>query len=363
MYDDLCLGKKALAERENMGFDLTKSDLCPSFVEDLTAKGMGLHVADSHTGEAFEPEGRVRHYYDDTLKSLEANHPYKPPPSMPSIPFYERPLVAMKGVGKEMSKYLSDFQFGVGVLGDAEAVLHSVNRVLSEYHNDGSLAILTLDFSYAFNLVDRSELLHEDDGTVIGDSEEVARVLDIIKVSGPVHIRRPSLGVKLLGGAVSRDANFISGLAMRRASNAVDLMSLLPQLYDPQTSRAQSWVLQDHILRDSGICGMDGDYVLSLACLRDTISSFDFSGFTHKDTIPFKAQQILANVLLVNLRARISAKKEAPVNFLTDSSDGRSTLKPAGVLVFGWLGGKHACVDLTGVSPLVGLSSRGFTAG
>ncbi|GKD73116.1 hypothetical protein Tco_1331398 [Tanacetum coccineum] len=27
------------------------------------------------------------------------------------------------------------------------------------------------------------------------------------------------------------------------------------------------------------------------------------------------------------------------------------------------VGGKHACVDLTGVSPLVGLSSRGFTAG
>ncbi|GJY88064.1 hypothetical protein Tco_0502692 [Tanacetum coccineum] len=54
---------------------------------------------------------------------------------------------------------------------------------------------------------------------------------------------------------------------------------------------------------------------------------------------------------------------EAPVNFLTDPSDGRSTLRPADVLVIGWVGGKHACVDLTGVSPLVGLSSRGFTAG
>ncbi|GJX03380.1 hypothetical protein Tco_0189296 [Tanacetum coccineum] len=62
-------------------------------------------------------------------------------------------------------------------------------------------------------------------------------------------------------------------------------------------------------------------------------------------------------------RAGISAKKEAPVNFLTDPSDGRSTLRPTDVLVFGWVGGKHACVDLTGVSPLVGLSSRGFTAG
>nr|GEU84570.1 putative reverse transcriptase, RNA-dependent DNA polymerase [Tanacetum cinerariifolium] len=57
-------------------------------------------------------------------------------------------------------------------------------------------------------------------------------------------------------------------------------------------------------------------------------------------------------------RAGISAKKEAPVNFLTDPSNRISTLRPADVLVFGWVGGKHACVDLTGVSPLVGLSSR-----
>nr|GEW30417.1 putative reverse transcriptase domain-containing protein [Tanacetum cinerariifolium] len=303
-------------------------------------------------------------YCDDTIKALEAKHPYKPPPSMPTITFSEPPLVveidsvfrsikslpkdllkfitsvvnlclagrcppilaefvastpltpllkpdngirriavgtiwrrlvskvAMKGMGKEMSKYLSDFQFGVGVSGGAEAILHSVNRVLSEYHNNGSLAMLNVDFSNAFNLVDRSALLHEqvdplgplflfalilhplshkikdscklllhawypDDETVIEDSEEVAKVLDIIKVSRPglslelnikrtyifwpscngikfreilflVDIRRSSSGVKLLGGTVSRDADFISGLAMRRAMNAVDLMGLLP---------------------------------------------------------------------------------------------------------------------------------------
>ncbi|GJT65247.1 hypothetical protein Tco_1016727 [Tanacetum coccineum] len=55
-------------------------------------------------------------------------------------------------------------------------------------------------------------------------------------------------------------------------------------------------------------------------------------------------------------RVGISAKKEAPVNFLTDPSDGRFTLRPDDVLIFGWAGGKHTYVDLTGVSPLVGLS-------
>ncbi|GJS74270.1 hypothetical protein Tco_0707111 [Tanacetum coccineum] len=180
-------------------------------------------------------------------------------------------------------------------------------------------------------------------------------------------------------------------------------------------SRAQSWVLQDHILRDNGIFNMNDDYVYALACLRDTISRFDFSVITNKDTAPSKAQHILASALFSEMikdmevhfdmtvrpkvvfeclraphahefliaipidrlghhmspveyrtilkRVGISAKKEAPVNFLTDPSDERSTLRPADVLIFGWVGGKHACVYLTGVSPLVGLSSRDFTVG
>jgi len=69
--------------------------------------------------------------------------------------------VAMKGVGKDMAKYLNDFQFGVGVSGGTEAILHSVNRVLNLRHGDGSLTMLTVDFSNAFNLVDRSALLRE----------------------------------------------------------------------------------------------------------------------------------------------------------------------------------------------------------
>ncbi|GJX33942.1 hypothetical protein Tco_0245499 [Tanacetum coccineum] len=96
------------------------------------------------------------------------------------------------------------------------------------------------------------------------DSEEVVWMLEIIKVSGPglgqelnikktkilwpscngvklcgglfpVDILRSSLGVKLLGGAVSRDTYFISGMALRRAANVIDLMGLLPQLHDLQS--------------------------------------------------------------------------------------------------------------------------------
>lgn len=48
-------------------------------------------------------------------------------------------------------------------------------------------------------------------------------------------------------------------------------------------------------------------------------------------------------------------KKEAHVYFLIDSLDGRSTHMPAGVMVYEWVREKHAFVNLTKVSPLVGL--------
>nr|GEX20394.1 reverse transcriptase domain-containing protein [Tanacetum cinerariifolium] len=45
---------------------------------------------------------------------------------------------------------------------------------------------------------------------------------------GHGRFNMPYLGVNLLGGAVSREVGFISGLAIRRVADAVDLMSLLP---------------------------------------------------------------------------------------------------------------------------------------
>ncbi|GKC08327.1 ribonuclease H-like domain-containing protein [Tanacetum coccineum] len=109
------------------------------------------------------------------------------------------------------------------VSGGAEAILHSANRLLSEYHNDESIAMLIIDFSNAFNLVDISALLHEyirsetiaklllyawylDDETIFGDSKEVARVLDIIKVSGSglgleLNIKKIGLGQAALKAA------------------------------------------------------------------------------------------------------------------------------------------------------------------
>ncbi|KAM0008374.1 putative exostosin [Helianthus debilis subsp. tardiflorus] len=71
----------------------------------------------------------------------------------------------------------------------------------------------------------------------------------------------------------------------------------------------------------------------------------ELSGFKYR-------HDFVRDALMDILRRKdISAKREAPVNFLTDPSEGRSTLRPTDVLDFGWEGRKHACVDLTGVSP------------
>ncbi|GKD69231.1 hypothetical protein Tco_1323321, partial [Tanacetum coccineum] len=96
------------------------------------------------------------------------------------------------------------------------------------------------------------------------------------------------------------------------------------------------------------------------ACLN----SFGEHAVHCKELQGFKYQHDMVRDVLLDICrcAGIFAKKEAPVNFLTNPSDGRSTLRQADILVFGWVRGKQACVDLTG-SPLMGLSSRSFTAG
>lgn len=62
-------------------------------------------------------------------------------------------------------------------------------------------------------------------------------------------------------------------------------------------SKAQSWVIQDQILRDSGLCGMDLDFDNVLDGLRGTILDFDVSSFTSNDTVPPKAQHVFASAL------------------------------------------------------------------
>jgi hypothetical protein len=62
-------------------------------------------------------------------------------------------------------------------------------------------------------------------------------------------------------------------------------------------------------------------------------------------------------------RIGVSVKKETLVNFLIDPLKMRSTLRPTNVLVYDRVRGKHACVYLTGVYSLMGLTIENFNLG
>ncbi|KAL8251129.1 hypothetical protein R6Q59_034822 [Mikania micrantha] len=84
-------------------------------------------------------------------------------------------------------------------------------------------------------------------------------------------------------------------------------------------------------------------------CRKVCLDKFGEHAVHCKELPGFKYRHDLVRDVLCDVlkRAGISAKKEAPVNFLSDLCKGR---------------GKLACVDLTGVSPLVGLRDTGFVA-
>nr|GEV54958.1 hypothetical protein [Tanacetum cinerariifolium] len=232
----------------------------------------------------------VATFCNDTINALKAKHPYMSPSCMHSITFFKHPLIAeIDSVFGCIKSFLEDSE--------------SVAKVLNTIKVSGP------DLGLELNIKKTKMFWPSCNGMKLREG------------LFPVNIRRPSSGVKLLGGAVSRDAYFISGLAMRRLENAIDLMSLLSQLHDPQSLRGSienivvcdgpffgdlQWRRASLPIRFGGLgfysakvvsrYAFDDDYFSALACLRDTIPSLDFSGFINKDTAPSKAQQTL-NVL------------------------------------------------------------------
>jgi hypothetical protein len=63
----------------------------------------------------------------------------------------------------------------------------------------------------------------------------------------------------------------------------------------------QLWMFQDHILRDSEVCGMYFDFDNALDGLRDTISAFDYNNFSSEDTVLLKRNVFWRVPFLVKL--------------------------------------------------------------
>ncbi|XP_026450130.1 uncharacterized protein LOC113350228 [Papaver somniferum] len=63
-------------------------------------------------------------------------------------------------VGKDMTSYLGDYQFGVG-MPSGGSILHAVNYLLEMKGHSDKMSMLLIDFSNAFNMVSRSQLIKE----------------------------------------------------------------------------------------------------------------------------------------------------------------------------------------------------------
>ncbi|XP_074288414.1 uncharacterized protein LOC141613573 [Silene latifolia] len=182
-----------------------------------------------------------------------------------------RRLVSKVGaclVGPSLSGYFAGLQFGVGVSGGGEVIPHALNRLVEARGGDVGLSMLLADFQNAFNLIRETfdlslQAWYLDDGTIVGDTLVVGKVLELILEDGPRYglnlnvdktgvfwpsedprrrhpgvfppsIARPLRGVTVLGGPVSTCPVFGSELVAKRVTRTIALMDSVARIEDPQ---------------------------------------------------------------------------------------------------------------------------------
>ncbi|GKC70007.1 hypothetical protein Tco_1115890 [Tanacetum coccineum] len=248
----------------------------------------------------------VAPYNDDTLQDLKAKHHFKSAPSLPDIPIDHHQLIASQDVvldriksfprgtscGRDglRAQHLMDCLSGAAVAIFDELV-SSITQVvnlffegkcpvmLGEYIASAPLTPLvkpgggirpivgmmlnsatltlpdcTMESTYCGHAKGCSRAWYLDDGTIVGDTLVVDKVLDLITKDGPrcglhfnvdktklfwpkedprsrlegifpPNISRPLHGVKLLGGPISVDLDYGSALVMKRVSKTIGLLN------------------------------------------------------------------------------------------------------------------------------------------
>ncbi|GKD11828.1 hypothetical protein Tco_1196235 [Tanacetum coccineum] len=261
--------------------------------------------------------------------------------------------------------------FGVGVSGGGEAILHAMNRLVEDHSDDIGLSMLLVDFKNAFNLVDREVMLQEvrtrcpaisrwvefcysnparlsfhawylNDGTIIGDTLVVGKVLELIMEDGPrrgLHlnvdktevfwpkedprsrlvgvfpptIARPLHGVKLLGSPVSVDFDFGCELVWKRVAKSIELMDVVVKLNDPQCELLLLRACAEHIVTASG-AGF-GDWQWRLATLP----------FSYEGLGVYFAGDVLGYAFLASrLQSSSLQTKVVPISGLGQTMNGRT---------------------------------------
>ncbi|GKD50669.1 hypothetical protein Tco_1279645, partial [Tanacetum coccineum] len=290
-------------------------------------------------------------------------------------------------------------KFGVGVSGGGEAILHAVNHLVEDHGN---------------------EAWYLDDGTIIGDTLVVGKVLELIMEDGPrcglhlnvgkteifwpkedrrcrvegafpPNVSRPLHGVKLLGGAVSVDFGFSSELVMKRVSKTIELMDAVAKINDPQcelmllracteisklyfamrTCPPRSAALHTKLLRHvdivaSGPTFDDALYIYFTRVTKDAVSTFSLSSrqmALWKSQMEDHTSDWLRAVPISGLGQTMNACSRV---FLGDIYGDHAVLC-AGIIGIKHRhnvdGGRDVCVDLTGSSPLTQTGMADFVSG
>ncbi|GJS42873.1 hypothetical protein Tco_0567916 [Tanacetum coccineum] len=268
-------------------------------------------------------------------------------------------------ISHSLDDYLDDLQFGVGVSGGSEAILHAVNRLIEEHGN--SITPTQLDCIIGSTPYGHAKGCNRawylDDGTIAGDTLVVGNVLELIMEDGPScglhlnvgktkvfwlkedpksrlagifppNISWPLHGVKLLFGPVSVDIDFSSELVMKRVSKTIKLMDAVAKNNDPQSQRSFDAALRS-----------------SLECIV-TASGPGFGDSQWRlATLPFA---------FGGIGVYSAACKEVDIGL----DGGRDKpLRPADMLLYSWDGGLDVCVDLTWSSPLTQTEMADFVPG
>nr|GEW96172.1 putative reverse transcriptase domain-containing protein [Tanacetum cinerariifolium] len=283
--------------------------------------------------------------------------------------------------------------------------------------------MLLVDFKNAFNLVDMSVLFEEtrtinqsckltlqawylDNDTIVGDTLLVGKALDIINTNGLnrglfLNVDKTELFWPVEDPRISLEEGFYRDLALKRVSKTISLMEAIYKLHDPQcelllrncagvaklsyalrtgdiiqyaflASRLQTSTLEAKILMKTGIESHGSSFQHALDAFNTTcnVNVLSVTTFTSAPQMMKTLAKCYFGVIEKDLvfklavpmfsEGGIMVRKKAPMGFLSD--DGKD-LRPADLLLFNWLQGKDAYLDVTCISPFVDIGATSWAHG